>query len=165
MPDIIPLPVPQSIIHKFMAKVKFSGSEDCWTWKGGKSPRGYGYLSHKRNLRAHRVSYAIVHGDLPEGLQICHECDNPSCVNPSHLFAGTAQENSHDCVRKGRHVSAMTKFTKEQVIAIRADNRNYRDIAKEYGVHDKTISYMKRGLSYKHVPMPATLTGGAEGEG
>lgn len=163
MAELIPLPVPSDLMAKFWAKVDRRSPAECWQWQGGFKESGYGYLHYGRNVRAHRVSYAIENGCLPPGLQICHRCDNPACVNPNHLFAGSAQENSHDCVKKGRHVSAMTKFTDKQVMAIREDNRNYRDIAKDYGVHDKTISYMKRGLSYKHVPMSALNPADAEG--
>ena len=74
----------------------------CWIWKGHKK-KGYGYYSHHQiAYRAHRISYFLVYGEIPEDKIVCHKCDNPSCVNPQHLFLGSSRENTQDMISKGR---------------------------------------------------------------
>jgi hypothetical protein len=76
----------------------------CIVWTRSKNPDGYGNLSwNGRNTRAHRVAYALAHGEIPQGMSVLHRCDNPPCCNPAHLFLGTQQDNIRDCVEKGRH--------------------------------------------------------------
>lgn len=91
-----------SDVARFWSKVDKSGV--CWLWTASKRRRGYGRFTVKRviSLAAHRVAYELTYGSIPEGLVICHKCDNPSCVNPTHLFAGTQQDNRDDCKQKGR---------------------------------------------------------------
>ena len=94
---------------RFWAKVKKGTPSECWEWLSCKNEKGYGrFCLSKINHRAHRLSYFLAFGSMPI-LCICHRCDNPSCVNPSHFFLGTIADNNKDCRRKGR--SANTKKT------------------------------------------------------
>jgi HNH endonuclease len=123
----------------------------CRLWTGRRNESGYGYSKHRL---AHRVSYEISYGPIPEGLCVLHECDNPPCINPEHLFLGTRPENTIDCVKKGRH--AYAKLTEEAVLAIRRDYRPKtigcaKRLAIEHGVSIPCIYKIASGEIWKHL--------------
>jgi len=89
--------------RRFWSKVSKGKSQDCWNWQASKGVLGYGQFAiNGKPIGAHRAAWALTHGRYPT-LHICHSCDNPSCVNPDHLWEGTASENHMDRVAKGRH--------------------------------------------------------------
>ena len=101
------MPFPETITAKFWLRV--TKTEDCWLWTGGSSKRklyGRFYLDggrhNRRMMGAHRFSWLLHRGDIPQGLMVLHRCDNPKCVNPDHLFLGNAKDNSQDMANKGR---------------------------------------------------------------
>ena len=130
----------------------------CWIWQGTKSRKGYGIIwdsERKHRKHAHRASYSLFNGTIPDGLCVLHKCDIPACVNPEHLFLGTNADNNEDCRKKGRNAFGETngsaKLTNEQVRKIRSDTRTSRKIAKDYNVSNMTVSYIKRRIKWKHL--------------
>ncbi len=133
----------------------FSG---CWLWTKSTS-HGYGqaYLGG-RSIGAHRASWELNRGPIPDGMYVCHKCDIRACVNPDHLFIGTQSENVLDCVAKGRwvvpkgeaHFSA--KLSESDVRLIRLSPERDCDIAKRFGVKTNTINQIRNRVRWKHVP-------------
>lgn len=100
-------PKPKPIAERFWPRVEKRDADECWEWKGSRLQKGYGTMPcwpFKRPALAHRVSWEIHNGNIPDGLIVCHRCDNPPCVNPAHLFLGSHQDNLRDMVKKGRQV-------------------------------------------------------------
>jgi len=90
-----------TLLERFMSRVDTSG--DCWEWTAGRQEAGYGYFDVAgHRYRAHRVAYELAVGPIPEGMFVCHRCDNPPCVRPSHLFLGSQLDNVADARAKGR---------------------------------------------------------------
>jgi hypothetical protein len=105
----------------------------CWLWLGAEHPQGYGRWNHEY---AHRTVYEMLVGPIPHGGDLCHKCDTPQCVNPSHMFVGTTSDNLRDCVKKERCGTA--KLTTEQAVEMRrlyaTGKYTQREIGMMYGV-------------------------------
>jgi hypothetical protein len=136
-------------------------TDGCWVWKLSRDKNGYGIfkgmIGQTLFTRAHRYSYALHTGDMLIGMQALHTCDNPSCVNPAHLFSGTNADNMRDKAEKGRarvpvgekHGKAI--LTERQVLRILKDPRPYVEIAAQYDVKPSTIGSVKQRKSWKHI--------------
>jgi hypothetical protein len=125
----------------------------CWEWNGGRNSKGYGRIKiDGKRVSVHRVVYELLVGPIPDGMFVCHTCDNPCCCNPDHLFIGTNQDNVNDMVSKGRQYS---KLAKEDVIAIkqiyRRGNTTKRQLAEMFDVDFYTIKDILDGTTWKHV--------------
>ena len=130
-------------------EIKVNKPDECWEWKA--SIRGHGYGQFKKNgkqIKAHRLAYELCNGDIPDRMCVLHRCDNRLCVNPAHLFLGTQLENIEDMLNKKRQ-KGPRKLTEMQVLAIRADKRGKRVIAKELGVYPSTIGRARNGKTWK----------------
>lgn len=151
-------------INRFWSRVSIGSPTDCWEWTGAKTGFGYGHMgiSGRRQVYAHRLSYVIHNGPIPPGMHVCHSCDNPKCVNPGHLWVGTAQDNAIDRDAKGRHPSKVgsecgaAKLTESDVTNIRerAKSRKLGDInsmAREFGVTRGTIYTVIARLTWTHI--------------
>lgn len=139
-----------SLEEKFWPKV--NKSDGCWNWNGFIYRNGYGQASHRnKKILAHRASWMVNNGPIPKGMFVLHHCDNPSCVNPDHLFLGTHQDNMRDQKAKGRHFSPFTakkKLTDDSIRKIRTSfvRGTGKKLAAEYGVTEFTIYRVVRGV-------------------
>src|SRR5207247_10195698 len=92
-----------SVEERFWSLVDKSANGGCWEWQGEVTKRGYGRFRVKgKRVQAHRFAYEITHGPIPAEQNVCHECDNPPCVRPAHLWPGTQKQNIQDAKSKGR---------------------------------------------------------------
>jgi hypothetical protein len=162
-------------IERFWSKVhRPTDADSCWIWHGTTDQQGYGLFTVcRRMLKAHRVSYFLATGTDPAAMLVCHTCDNPPCVNPSHLFLGTAGDNLSDCISKGRFVNGrprahpetivrgerchLAKLTEQKVRELRSlDPRPYgRDeeitVARKYGISRNSLRNVIFRRTWKHI--------------
>ena len=170
------------IAKRFWSKVDIRSKDECWEWQGS-NIRGYGQfsLSHFKTVKAHRFSYELKYGKIPDGMLVCHHCDNPKCVNPNHLFLGTSADNTKDRDTKGRQAkgdthgaklhpekfqflhakgaprgskNARTHLTEDDVIQIKKllkTKMSQAEIGKKFGVTRFVIWKIKVGLAWSHI--------------
>ena len=156
----------EDVARRFWPKVDKRGPDDCWNWTGAKWNFGHGAFSlvttrnSEKQTGAHRVSYQLAFGPIPEGMLVCHSCDNPSCVNPRHLFVGSNLDNMRDMVAKGRGARGeelpQTKLCAEDIRRILdifrvGPNPGNSKLAAYFGVTQATISRIKLGKSWAHL--------------
>lgn len=144
-----------AVMDRFNANYTPVPDAGCWIWHGSYGRRGYGRMrvGGGRTVGAHRISYEIHVGAIPFGLLVCHKCDTPACVNPDHLFLGTAAENNADRDRKGRHrpgpgnlanlvpqKRALTDEDSAMVVWLAMNNCRQLEIARHFGCSQGTVS-------------------------
>lgn len=162
-----------SVETRFWHKVEVKSEAECWEWKGNKNKTGYGllWISDRPAAKrlAHRLSWEIHNGEIPDELGVLHKCDNPPCVNPAHLFLGTFRDNMKDKISKERHArgeKCQHILTEQAVIdirnrynlrrrtrgvAARNDPNGARALASEYGVSIWAIFDCVKGRRWAHI--------------
>ena len=143
------------IKERFMEKVAIS-ENGCWLWTAFCMKNGYGLFRLPQGHKlAHRISYELFNGPLDSRLDVMHSCDNPCCVNPSHLSLGTRKDNMQDAVSKDRmrrgDTHGRSKLSEQEAIAILKDSRLQKEIAKDFGVSQATVSDIKTGRKWAHI--------------
>lgn len=151
--------VVQERFNKYVLK---QGNDVCWLWKGAIKVKGYGGFGvGGRVWLTHRLAYFLEFNFLPKNLCVCHSCDNPSCVNPKHLWLGTNKQNVEDRVRKGRGKCGNLKgedhgghkLTEKDVLKIRKVGKRYTQeiLAKKFGVSRRLIGMIIKKKIWRHI--------------
>jgi hypothetical protein len=141
----------QSVDERFWSHVQ--KSDGCWIWTGCKNKEGYGlFCEHQKQRKAYRVAYELTYGAIPSGKIICHKCNNPPCVRPDHLYAGTHLDNGRDMANAGTFVH---KLTPEKVIEIRKlyaeGKQSLSMLSKQFGVNVSAIHAVIQRRHWKHI--------------
>lgn len=151
---------------RFSEKFIKGSEDDCWNWAGAKKRKGYGAMKLSGDsVSAHRIAYFLSEGAIPEGLYVCHRCDNPACVNPSHLFLGTPLQNTQDMHSKGRQRyvgqkgrrnprAELSEKQVKKIIGLIAKGHTNKAIAQRFGVSHSTVSLIRLGKSWSEIPRP-----------
>jgi hypothetical protein len=150
----------KSLQERFDEKVVPEPNSGCWIWTGATKELGYGVIGLGRRSdgtdKAHRVSYRLYCGDIPDGMAVCHRCDTPACVNPDHLFLGTLADNMQDCVAKGRNFipdnrgerANWAKLTSDAVAHIRERVMTGPEYGRLYGVSKSAVYQIWDGTNW-----------------
>jgi hypothetical protein len=147
-------------IDRLKAKVSVNEETGCWMWTASVNTNGYGQFRYQgRPWQAHRASWLLHNGDIPEGLYVLHRCDTPLCVNPDHLFLGSQSDNLLDAVGKNRWNSGRLSgeehgrslVNEDDVRAIRASTETIRKLAAQYGISVGAIQHIRKRRSWQHV--------------
>lgn len=148
-----------SSIARFWSKVDKNGPNGCWLWMGYTDPKmGYGVfcVDHK-HVKAHRFSWALVNGAIPEDKRALHNCDNPPCLSPDHLWLGTNADNNLDRDSKGRHVrlvgekNGWSRLTTEQALEIKTSNASITDMMRKFGISRCHAHNVRKGKVWAHL--------------
>jgi len=159
------------VVTRFWAKVDIRSHDECWPWVASRKRQGYGQFKLDGGMRlTHRVIWELMYGEIPDGMNVCHRCDNPPCVNPSHLFLGTQADNMADMTKKGRQASG-ERHPKAKLSL--ADVRNIRErnatgesttaLAREFGISNIGVSSVVRGAYWRDAPGPLRTTLSGQG--
>ena len=151
-------------LERLLRKTQVDRETGCWVWMGYRNRKGYGLARREGKLvSTHRLSWELHKGPIPAGLCVCHQCDNPPCVNPDHLFLGTNAENTADRDRKGRqngprgdtHHSAKLNFMLAQALreTYARGGVSIKQLAEQQGVREYTMWSLLRGVTWKSRPL------------
>lgn len=142
--------------QSLVSRCSLDPATGCWVWERALNNMGYGVVkAGGRMWLAHRLSFTLYFRPIEQGENILHRCDNPMCINPEHLSAGTQMDNIRDMYRKERAAvgerHGSSKLTEDDIRAIRSDVRSQRIIAADYSVTQRAISMIKRRERWSHV--------------
>lgn len=145
--------IAQNVVDLFWSETRVGAPNECWEWQGCRKKNGYGYLGKSTGrLYAHRISFEVSTGHPPGAFFVCHRCDNPGCVNPAHLFLGTAADNADDRGAKGRSAKGSkigTALLRDAVVLqIRAAEGTQKEIAARFGTSRSNVSLIKRRVRW-----------------
>ncbi|MEZ4684165.1 MAG: HNH endonuclease signature motif containing protein [Caldilineaceae bacterium] len=159
----------QPVAPRFWAKVEQTDQSACWEWLAGKDRGGYGmFWLNGITTHAQRIAWILTYGDIPDELDVCHRCDNPSCVNPRHLFLGSDRDNHQDRAKKGRSARNLNmlgrkgekhpnaKLTNRTVLKARElyKRKRFKTIKKmalRIGVNHQTLLNAANGKTWSHI--------------
>lgn len=142
---------------RFLSMVAFpSAANGCLMWAGTRHGKGYGHFRKGTGvLKAHRASYELFCGPIPDGLLVLHRCDNPTCVNPDHLFLGTNDDNMADRQAKTRQArgerAGRARLKEAAVRDIRSSPASTKELAQKYSVAPETIKGVRSGRTWRHI--------------
>jgi hypothetical protein len=154
----VPGPKAKPFAERFWPKV--NKTKTCWLWTAGTMGAGYGSFAVARSKSdyAHRVSWNMAYGEIPTGMKVLHECDNPACVRPSHLFLGTSKDNTQDAVAKGRLAKGerhgRAKLSEREAIEILRmvfSGHLHKHVAARFGLSRQHVSDIAGGRKWKHL--------------
>lgn len=146
----------QDLKKRLLAKISVNEETNCWEWMGTRNGNGYGILQVSgKTLRVSRVAFEVFHNKCLGSLYACHKCDNPPCINPDHLFAGTHQQNLADSSHKFRmhfgEEHGMAKLKNEDVLEIRASPLSGRKMAEKFNVSEGCVSVIRSRKAWPHI--------------
>lgn len=142
----------QNTLEDFWGKVSKNIETSCWEWTGKLNNQGYGTFQFRGKRRlVHRISYRIKYGKFPKDLFVCHRCDNPKCVNPDHLFLGTAKDNMNDAAVKGRAARKYTADVVMKAVKLVRSGLNRKETAKIVGMSHALVVQIMNGWVWGHV--------------
>ena len=156
--------------ERYWSKVEKRGPEDCWPWLAARNIHGYAtFRGGDGEQLAHRYGWRIAFGSIPNGLIVCHTCDNPECQNPAHWFLGTPRDNNDDKMRKGRHVAgsapgsangnaSLSDASVRDIVRMYSGGHTQADIGLRYGINARTVGKIVRGERWRHVTNGASIS-------